>query len=81
MSDINFKNLGMFLIILFGFVLNVVSMQVVGSSIRNLQGALNVGLDQVSYVMSAYLMAEVVIIPFAGWLVEHELSNMNYIFR
>ena len=68
MSDINFKNLGMFLIILFGFVLNVVSMQIVGSSIRNLQGALNVGLDQVSYVMSAYLMAEVVIIPFAGWL-------------
>ena len=64
----NYKNLGMFLIILFGFVLNVISMQVVGSSIRNLQGALNIGLDQVSYVMSAYLMAEVVIIPFAGWL-------------
>jgi DHA2 family multidrug resistance protein len=64
----NYKNLGMFLIILFGFVLNVISMQVVGSSIKNLQGALNIGLDKVSYVMSAYLMAEVVIIPFAGWL-------------
>ena len=68
MADINYKNLGMFLIILFGFVLNVISMQVVGSSIKNLQGALNIGLDKVSYVMSAYLMAEVVIIPFAGWL-------------
>ena len=68
MSDLNYKNLGMFLIILFGFVLNVVSMQIVGSSLRHLQGALNVGLDQVSYVMSAYLIAEVVIIPFAGWL-------------
>ena len=68
MSDLNYKNLGMFLIILFGFVLNVVSMQIVGSSLKNLQGALNVGLDQVSYVMSAYLIAEVVIIPFAGWL-------------
>ena len=68
MSGLNYKNLCMFLIILFGFVLNVVSMQIVGSSLRNLQGALNVGLDQVSYVMSAYLIAEVVIIPFAGWL-------------
>jgi MFS transporter, DHA2 family, multidrug resistance protein len=68
LAGMNYKNLGMFLIILFGFVLNVISMQVVGSSIRNLQGALNIGLDQVSYVMSAYLMAEVVIIPFAGWL-------------
>ena len=68
MSDINYKNLSMFMIILFGFVLNVVSMQIVGSSLRNLQGSLNVGLDQVSYVMSAYLIAEVVIIPFAGWL-------------
>ena len=68
MADLNYKNLGMFLIILFGFVLNVISMQIVGSSLRHLQGALNVGLDQVSYVMSAYLIAEVVIIPFAGWI-------------
>ncbi len=64
----NYKNLGMFLIIQFGFVLNVVSMQIVGSSFRHLQGALNVEIDQISYMMSAYLMAEVVIIPFAGWL-------------
>ena len=48
----------MFLIILFGFVLNVVSMQVVGSSIRNLQGALNVGLDQVSYGDAGQAQAE-----------------------
>ena len=39
MSDLNYKNLGMVLIILFGFVLNVVSMQIVGSSLKNLQGA------------------------------------------
>ena len=64
----NYKNLSMFMIILFGFVLNVISMQIVGSSFRHLQGALNVEIDQISYMMSAYLMAEVVIIPFSGWL-------------
>ena len=64
----NYKNLGIFMIILFGFVLNVISMQIVGSSFRHLQGALNVEIDQISYMMSAYLMAEVVIIPFSGWL-------------
>ena len=63
-----YKNLGIFMIILFGFVLNVISMQIVGSSFRHLQGALNVEIDQISYMMSAYLMAEVVIIPFSGWL-------------
>ncbi len=62
------KNLIIFLIILMGFILNVISVQIVGSSFRYLQGALNAGVDQISYVMSASLISEVIIIPFSGWL-------------
>ena len=56
------------MIILSGFILNVLSVQIVGSSFRYLQGSLNASVEQISYVMSASLIAEVIIIPFTGWL-------------
>ena len=62
------KNLFIFFIILSGFVLNMLSVQIVGSSFKNLQGELNASFEQISYIMSASLIAEVIIIPFTGWL-------------
>ena len=62
------KNLFIFFIILFGFVLNMLSVQIVGSSFKYLQGELNASVEQISYIMSASLIAEVIIIPFSGWL-------------
>jgi MFS transporter, DHA2 family, multidrug resistance protein len=62
------KNLLIFLILLAGFILNVVSVQIVSSSFQDLQGALGASVEQISYVMSASLIAEVIIIPFSGWL-------------
>ncbi len=63
------KNLFIFLIILSGFVLNMLSVQIVGSSLKYLQGELNASIEEISYVMSASLMTEVIIIPFSGWLI------------
>ena len=65
----NKKKLFIFLIILSGFVLNMLSVQIVGSSLKYLQGELNASIEQISYVMSASLIAEVIIIPFSGWLI------------
>ena len=64
----NKSNLFIFLIILSGFVLNMLSVQVVGSSFKFLQGELNASYEQISYIMTASLIAEVIIIPFSGWL-------------
>ena len=33
------------------------------------RGELNASIEQISYVMSASLIAEVIIIPFSGWLI------------
>ena len=63
------KNLFIFLIILSGFVLNMLSVQIVGSSLKHLQGELNASIEEISYVMSASLITEVIIIPFSGWLI------------
>ena len=62
------KNLIIFFILLSGFVLNMISAQIVGSSLKYLQGELNASVEQISYVMSASLIAEVIIIPFSGML-------------
>ena len=62
------KNLFIFIIFLAGFILNVISVQIVSSSFKDLQGALGASVEQISYVMSASLIAEVIIIPFSGWL-------------
>ena len=55
------KNLFIFFILLSGFVLNMISAQIVGSSLKYLQGELNASVEQISYVMSASLIAEVII--------------------
>ncbi len=74
------KNSFIFMIILFGFILNVISVQIVASSFRHLQGALGASVDQISYVMSASLIAEVVIIPFSGWLARLVSPRKLYLF-
>ena len=63
------KNIFIFLIILSGFVLNMLSVQIVGSSLKSLQGELNASIEEISYIMSASLITEVIIIPFSGWLI------------
>ena len=65
----NKKKLFVFLIILSGFVLNMLSVQIVGSSLKYLQGELNASIEEISYVLSASLITEVIIIPFSGWLI------------
>ena len=62
------KNLFIFIIFLSGFILNVISVQIVSASFKDLQGVLGASIQQISYVMSASLIAEVIIIPFSGWL-------------
>ena len=64
------KKLFIFLIILAGFVLNMLSVQIVGSSLKYLQGELNASIEEISYIMSASLITEVIIIPFSGWLIK-----------
>jgi len=54
----------------------MLSVQIVGSSLKYLQGELNASIEQISYVMSASLIAEVIIIPFSGWLIRlHHKKN------
>src|SRR3546814_1673060 len=59
----------------FGFVFMVVGMfmaildiQIVASSLTKIQAGLSASADEIAWVQTAYLIAEVVMIPFSGYL-------------
>jgi DHA2 family multidrug resistance protein len=55
--------------ILGGFMA-VLDIQVTNSSLQYIQGGLSASLDEGSWISTAYLMAEIIIIPLTSWLSE-----------
>jgi MFS transporter, DHA2 family, multidrug resistance protein len=51
-----------------GMFMAILDIQIVASSLPEIQAGLGIALDQLSWVQTAYLMAEIVAIPLTGWL-------------
>jgi MFS transporter, DHA2 family, multidrug resistance protein len=51
-----------------GMFMAILDIQIVASSLAEIQTGLDIPLDQLSWVQTAYLMAEIVAIPLTGWL-------------
>ena len=51
-----------------GMFMAILDIQIVASSLPEIQAGLSMPLDQLSWVQTAYLMAEIVAIPLTGWL-------------
>jgi DHA2 family multidrug resistance protein len=51
-----------------GMFLAVLNIQIVGSSFDQIQAGLAAGRDEVSWVLTSALIAEVIMIPLSGWL-------------
>jgi DHA2 family multidrug resistance protein len=51
-----------------GMFMAILDTQIVASSLPEIQTGLGIALDQLSWVQTAYLMAEIVAIPLTGWL-------------
>ncbi len=46
----------------------ILDIQITNSSLSNIEGALGASSDEGSWVSTAYLMAEIIVIPLTGWL-------------
>src|SRR5712671_5568674 len=57
-----------FIAMSFGMLLAILDTQIVASSLPDIQVGLNIELARLTWVQTAYLMAEVVAIPLTGWL-------------
>jgi DHA2 family multidrug resistance protein len=51
-----------------GMFMAILDIQIVASSLTSIQSALGISADKLSWVQTAYLIAEVIAIPLTGWL-------------
>jgi DHA2 family multidrug resistance protein len=51
-----------------GMFMAILDIQVVATSLPTIQSALKISPDRMSWIQTAYLIAEVIAIPLAGWL-------------
>jgi DHA2 family multidrug resistance protein len=55
---------------LLGAFMAVLNIQVVNTSLPNIQGGIGTGLDNGGWISTAYLIGEIVVIPLSAWLSE-----------
>ncbi len=51
-----------------GMFIALLDIQIVASSLQNIGGGLSAAQDEISWVQTAYLIAEIIVIPLSGWL-------------
>lgn len=57
-----------FVLMCFGMFMAILDIQVVATSLPSIQEALSISPDAMSWIQTAYLIAEVIAIPLTGWL-------------
>jgi len=54
----------------FGLFMALIDIQIVAASLNDVQAGLSAGPDEISWIQTGYLMAELVMIPFSGFLAQ-----------
>jgi DHA2 family multidrug resistance protein len=62
------RRLFAFLIMVFGMFMSILDIQIVAASLTDIQAGLSASSTEVSWVQTAYLIAEVIAIPLSGFL-------------
>lgn len=57
-----------FVVMCVGMFIALLDIQIVASSLQNIGGGLSAAEDDISWVQTAYLIAEIIVIPLSGWL-------------
>jgi DHA2 family multidrug resistance protein len=62
------KGLLPFVVMCFGGFMALLDIQIVASSLQQIGGGLSAAQDDIAWVQTAYLIAEIIVIPLSGWL-------------
>ncbi|MGH7002098.1 MAG: MFS transporter, partial [Stellaceae bacterium] len=57
-----------FAVMCVGMFVALLDIQIVASSLQEIGGGLSAAQDEISWVQTAYLIAEIIAIPLSGWL-------------
>jgi MFS transporter, DHA2 family, multidrug resistance protein len=63
-----FREILPFAVMCVGMFAALLDIQIVASSLQDIGGGLSAAQDQISWVQTAYLIAEIIMIPLSGWL-------------
>ncbi|HYM31896.1 MAG TPA: DHA2 family efflux MFS transporter permease subunit [Candidatus Cybelea sp.] len=65
---VGWRELVGFFAMVFGMFMAILDIQIVTSSLSELQAGLSASTDEISWVQTSYLIAEIIMIPLSGWL-------------
>ncbi len=57
-----------FAVMCVGLFIALLDIQIVSASLQDIGGGLSAGADEIAWVQTAYLIAEIIVIPLSGWL-------------
>src|SRR5580658_276143 len=72
------RDLFPFVVMCIGMFMALLDIQIVASSLQDIGGGLSAAQDQISWVQTAYLIAEITMIPLSGWLTR--LMSTRWLF-
>src|SRR5262245_39832935 len=65
---INGRRLIAFVFMVFGMFMSILDIQIVSASLAEIQAGLSASSEEISWIQTAYLIAEVIAIPFSGYM-------------
>ena len=71
MSSANGKNINKWLItvtVMLPTIMEIIDTSVANVSLPHMQGSLNAGTDEITWVLTSYLVSNAVVLPMTGWL-------------
>jgi DHA2 family multidrug resistance protein len=77
-ASFNKRHLAAFLFMVFGMFMAILDIQIVSSSLAEIQAGISASADEISWVQTSYLIAEVVMIPLSGTLTR--IFSTRYLF-
>jgi MFS transporter, DHA2 family, multidrug resistance protein len=74
----NKRHVAAFIVMIFGMFMAILDIQIVSSSLTEIQAGISASADEISWVQTSYLIAEVVMIPLSGTLTR--IFSTRYLF-
>ncbi|HEX3665889.1 MAG TPA: DHA2 family efflux MFS transporter permease subunit [Rhizomicrobium sp.] len=62
------RSLVPFMVMCVGMFVALLDIQIVAASLQDIGGGLSAAQDEISWVQTSYLIAEIIVIPLSGWL-------------
>jgi DHA2 family multidrug resistance protein len=77
-ETLNKRHLAAFIFMVFGMFMAILDIQIVSASLSEIQAGLSASSDEITWVQTSYLIAEVIMIPLSGFL--SRVFSTRYIF-